>query len=388
MARERRTPYRCRVRDRLLHLLVRYGDPVLGATLAGLVVIQIAGVDAPLWAKAVTTACALLLGTAVAVRVRFPLILLSLLLALSLLGIALPKRLGDVAAIGLFLVLAIYTAAAHTGGRRALAAGGLTIALAVGAAIGDPEELNVAAVVFFSLVAGGPWVAGRVVRRRRLSEARLEREKLAAEAAIAEERTRIARELHDVVAHAISVIVLQARGGRKVLTEEPEEARHALDAIEHTASQALDEMRRLLGLLRESDEPLALAPRPTLAGLDDLIAQVRGAGLPVKLSVEGEPTELPPGVDLSAYRIVQEALTNALKHAGPATARVTVRYGRGELDLEVSDDGAGGEDGSGAGQGLAGIRERVAVFGGDVEAGSRPEGGYAVRARLPYASER
>jgi signal transduction histidine kinase len=115
---------------------------------------------------------------------------------------------------------------------------------------------------------------------------------------------------------------------------------------------------------------------------------VRDAGLPVELSIEGIATELPPGVDLSAYRIVQEALTNALKHAGPATARVTVRYRDGELDLEIADDGAGSANGGGAGHGLAGIRERVAVFGGDVQAGSRPEGGYAVRARLPYSSER
>ncbi len=190
------------------------------------------------------------------------------------------------------------------------------------------------------------------------------------------------------MAHAISVIVLQARGGRKLLDEEPDEARQALDAIERTASQALDEMRRLLGLLRESDEELALTPQPTLARLHDLVTHVRDAGLPVELAVEGEPTELPPGVDLSAYRIVQEALTNALKHAGPATARVTVRYGEGELDLEIADDGAGAGNGDGGGQGLTGIRERVAVFGGEVETGMRAEGGYAVRARLPYTSER
>jgi signal transduction histidine kinase len=231
-------------------------------------------------------------------------------------------------------------------------------------------------------------VIGRAIRHRRLREEKLEREKAEAEAAIAEERTRIARELHDVVAHAISVIVLQARGGRRLLATDPAEARQALDAIERTASQALAEMRRLLGLLRESDEQLALAPQPTLARLDDLVGQVREAGLPVEVAIEGTPLELPPGIDLSAYRIVQEALTNALKHAGPASARVTVRYGEGELELEVSDDGAGSGNGGGGGQGLAGIRERVAVFGGDVEAGSRPEGGYAVRARLPYASER
>jgi signal transduction histidine kinase len=190
------------------------------------------------------------------------------------------------------------------------------------------------------------------------------------------------------VAHAISVIVLQARGGRKVLDAEPEEARQALDAIERTAAQALGEMRRLLGLLRESDEEAALAPQPSLARLDELAAQVSAAGLQVELSIEGGPVELPPGVDLSAYRIVQEALTNALKHAGPATARVTVRYGEDGLDLEVSDDGVGSANGHAPGHGLTGIRERVAVFGGDVESGERADGGFAVRARLPYSNAR
>jgi signal transduction histidine kinase len=226
------------------------------------------------------------------------------------------------------------------------------------------------------------------VRRRRLNEARLEVEKEEAEAAIAEERARIARELHDIVAHAISVIVLQARGARRVIHAEPDEASMALDAIERTGSQALGEMRRLLGLLREGDEELAMAPQPTLGRLDELVAQVRAAGLPVELSIEGKPMELPPGVDLSAYRIVQEALTNALKHAGPATARVAVRYVDTGLEVEISDDGAGSGNGSGGGHGLAGIRERVTIFGGDVEAGAQPEGGYAVRAWLPYASAR
>jgi signal transduction histidine kinase len=147
-------------------------------------------------------------------------------------------------------------------------------------------------------------------------------------------------------------------------------------------------MRRLLGLLRENGEDLTLVPQPSIAHLDRLTSQVSAAGLPVELSIEGAPVELPPGVDLSAYRIVQEALTNALKHAGPATARVTVRYGADELDLEVSDDGRGSTNGGAPGHGLTGIRERVAVFGGDVEAGARTDGGFAVRARLPYSTTR
>jgi signal transduction histidine kinase len=205
---------------------------------------------------------------------------------------------------------------------------------------------------------------------------------------VADERTRIARELHDVVAHAISVTVVQARGGRRMLDESPDEARAAFDAIERTSTHALAEMRRLLGMLRESDDDLALAPQPSLTRLDALAEQVRAAGLPVEIAVEGDPVELPPGVDLSAYRIVQEALTNALKHAGPARARVRVRYAQEELELEITDDGAGNGDGGGSGHGLLGMRERVAVFGGELEAGVNAGGGYALRARLPIASAR
>ena len=376
------------MRDWFAQAFQRYGNIALGAGISTLAVIQLLGYDEPWWAKLAATLSVAALGVAASLRCRYPLLLLFLLVASIPLGMLLPKHFSDVEAIGFFVVLAIYSAAAHTGGRRAVVGGLLTVAVTVGSMVGDPEELNVSAVVFFAFISGGPWVAGRVVRRRRLSEARMEREKAAAEAAIVEERSRIARELHDVVAHAISVIVLQARGGRKLLDEEPDQARQALDAIDSTASQALGEMRRLLGLLRESDEQLALAPPPTLARLDDLVVSVRAAGLPVVLTIEGEPAELPPGVDLSAYRIVQEALTNALKHAGPASARVIVRFDDGALDVEVCDDGAGSGNGDGTGQGLVGIRERVAVFGGDVQAGPVPGGGYVVRARLPYASQR
>jgi signal transduction histidine kinase len=181
---------------------------------------------------------------------------------------------------------------------------------------------------------------------------------------------------------------LQARGGRRLLDSEPEETRGALDTIEHTGQQALVEMRRLVGLLRESDGELALAPQPTLSQLDHLIEQVRAAGLPVELTIEGSPVELPTGVDLSAYRIVQEALTNALKHAGPARARVSLRYAADGLEVDVADDGSGTGNGDGGGYGLDGIRERVSVYGGELEAGPRTEGGFAVHARLPYASER
>ena len=213
---------------------------------------------------------------------------------------------------------------------------------------------------------------------------RLEREReQKARLAVAEERVRIARELHDIVAHAISVIVVQAQAGQRVLEGEQASAREALGSIETTGRQALVEMRRLLGILRKEDRELALAPRPSLASSRRPRRRVREAGLPVELHVEGEAKQLPPGVDLSAYRIVQEALTNALKHAGPASAQVVVRYRPEEVELEISDDGRGFVDGRDDGHGLVGMRERAALVGGNVESGSNGGRGYTVRARLP-----
>jgi signal transduction histidine kinase len=374
------------MRDKLAGLVQKHGDLVLAVALTTVALAQISFLHESPGARLAAAAGVVALGLAAARRVQMPLLLLSLLIVLSAVGALLPKHLGDVEAIGLFVLLAIYSAAAHTGGRRAVLAGALTVVMGVAAMATDPEGINIAAVVFYALVIGAPWVAGRAIRRRRLNEQRLEQEKANAEAAIGEERSRIARELHDVVAHAISVMVLQARGGRRVVAGDPDEAREAFSVIERTGHQALEEMRRLLGMLRASDEELALAPQPSLAQLDALVGQVRAAGLPVEVAVEGEPADLPPGVDLSAYRIVQEALTNALKHAGPARARVTVSYGDDELRLEIVDDGDGSGDGQGSGHGLIGMRERVSIYGGDLRAGRRPGGGYALRASLPLPS--
>jgi signal transduction histidine kinase len=285
---------------------------------------------------------------------------------------------------------------AHTEGWQAAAGVLATLAVAVGALAGDPEGADLGSYVFFLLLVGGPWLAGRAIRHRRLSERSLEARAVAAErereerarAAVAEERVRIARELHDVVAHALSVIVVQARGGRRSIAGQPEEAREAFDSIEATGREALAEMRRLLGMLRRDDEALALSPQPSLRYLDALVAQVSEAGLPVELSVEGQAADLPPGIDLSAYRIVQEALTNAVKHAGAATARVVVRYGEHDLELEIADTGIGAATNDGEGHGLAGMRERVSLYGGKIEAGPRAGGGFAVRARLPLDSDR
>ena len=208
--------------------------------------------------------------------------------------------------------------------------------------------------------------------------------------ALEEERQRLARELHDVVAHSVSVMTVQAGGVRRLLRPEQEREREALLTIEETGRQALAEMRRMLGVLGGADDPAAapLAPQPGMSGLASLIRAVRDAGLQIEYRVKGEPAALPPGIDLSAYRIVQEALANALEHAGLARAKVEVRWGRDMLELEISDDGEGtGPNGDAAGQPLAGMRERVALCGGRLESGPRPGGGYFVRARLPVRED-
>jgi signal transduction histidine kinase len=206
----------------------------------------------------------------------------------------------------------------------------------------------------------------------------------AAERAVADERQRIARELHDVVAHSVSVMTVQAGAVRRLLHPDQERERLALETIEATGREALTEMRRLVGLLRDETATPDFAPQPSMRAIDVLLGTVREAGLPVDLVVEGAAVELPPGVDLAAYRVIQEALTNALKYAGPARACVTVRWKRSELELEVANDGTSepGGDGGG-GHGLVGLRERVSLVGGSIESGPREGGGFVVKAHLP-----
>jgi signal transduction histidine kinase len=243
-----------------------------------------------------------------------------------------------------------------------------------------------------TLILSLAWVFGVALgtrteqaRELRVRVEAAERERaFAAERATAEERARIARELHDVVAHSVSVMVVQASGVRRLLKEEQHREREALMSVEQIGRQALTEMRRMLGVMRTGEEqPPALAPQPGLQHLDRLIAQVEEAGLPVTLHVEGVRPELAPGVDLSAYRIVQEGLTNALKHAKGAHAEVTVHYDESAVRLEVADDGPGLNGADGMGHGLVGMRERVALYGGTLEAGPRDGGGFVLRAELP-----
>jgi signal transduction histidine kinase len=220
----------------------------------------------------------------------------------------------------------------------------------------------------------------------RVAEERARRTEAEAERAIQEERSRITRELHDVLAHSVSVMTVQASAVRRLLTPEQEREREALRTVEETGRQALSEMRRMLGIMRIEEEVPSLAPQPGLKTLPALVEQVRQSGLPVELTVEGEPVQLAAGVDLSAYRIVQEALTNTLKHAGrPAHAWVAVRYVGDDVEIEVADDGRNDGVSDGTGHGLVGMRERVAICGGELQSGPRPGGGFCISARLPVA---
>jgi signal transduction histidine kinase len=250
---------------------------------------------------------------------------------------------------------------------------------------------------FFTVVPGVAMIiCRRAIRDRELRAetlaeraALLEREReLRAQEAVAEERARIARELHDLVAHNVSVMVVQAGAERHALPEGQESTREALSSIEQSGRQALAEARRLLGMLRPGDEHEELAPQPSIDQIDFLVEQIERAGLPVKLDIEGDPVPLPAGVDLCAYRVVQEGLTNALKHAGPAHAEVLLRYTGGGLDVRVRDDGRGlaEPNGDGAGHGLIGMRERVALYGGEIRTGPRGNGGgFEISAHIPLA---
>jgi signal transduction histidine kinase len=245
--------------------------------------------------------------------------------------------------------------------------------------------------VFIPLVFGVSWLAGFALREHaeqaeaaevRAAEAERGRE-AAARIAVAEERLRTARELHDIVAHAVSVMVLQVGAVRHKLPDALAEEADALRGVERTGRTALTEVRRLLGAIRRDGGEVELAPQQGLDGLDSLFEEVGRAGLPVRQHVDGDPFPLPRVIDLSAYRIVQEALTNALKHARASHADVTVRYHPGELEVEVVDDGAAAATVDGVGYGLVGIRERVKIYGGEMNAGAAPGGGFKLTARLP-----
>jgi len=337
----------------------------------------------------------LVLTLALAWRRRAPLAVVLTYAAAAALGTALGAGIFDgEPPLGAALVtgaIAFYSVGAHAAERPALAGLALGI-LGLWTTVVVSDHRDLASYLFSAgLVALSPWLAGRTSRARTLRIEALDRERDGrARTAVAEERQRIARELHDVVAHGLVVMVVQAQGARRILDQDPERAREALRAIEQTGQTALEEMRRSLGILREAAASAELAPQPTLGDLDGLLDEMRRAGLVVDLRIEGERRALAEGVDRSAYRIVQEALTNTIKHAGLVPTRVTVVYGDDDLRLEIVDDGPGPPDaGDGTGEGghgLVGMRERVRLYGGDLEARRENGHGFVVRARIPLTS--
>lgn len=378
----------------LRQLLRRYGDAALAVAIAVLFAAEVLSWDAAELPEAVVTS--VLAGLALAWRRKavLPAFLIATVGSWGTLRFADGI---DNDSVGFLLVffVSIYSLGRWTRGTAVWVGAVFVLVYIVGFVVGDANaqgesmtSIDPGDIGFATLFVGTPWAAGVAIRMRRERERTLVVEN---EQAVARERARIARELHDVVSHAISVTVLQARGGRAMVGHDEDAVRRALDAIEQTNTAALSDMRRLLAVLRDTDSDdgdARAAPQPSLANLERLVDQVRGAGLPIELSIEGVPGPVPPGVDLSAYRIVQEALTNVMKHSGEgSTARVTVAYSADDLRVTIADDGQGAAAPPGGGHGLAGIRERVAVVGGTVVAEPGATGGFEVRAHLPYALE-
>ena len=341
--------------------------------------------------KGLTTPLPLLLALPLFWRRSRALLVVTLVIS----GVVLQAVATGNSAEGIELIVAVGVAAysAGTYSERPRALIGLAV-LAVGYAIYALEDHNIRsgrtgelwAGAFFGIGVLVAWLIGtfvRASRERATLEAAAAARESAAQDAVAEERARLARELHDIVSHNLSVVVLQAGGARAQGDHAPA---GTLEKIERSSREALVEMRRLLGVLRDDPDGAALAPQPGISQLEALATTMRAAGLPVQLTIDGDYDHLPPALDLSAYRIVQEALTNTLKHAGAAHVRVEIRRRPDALTIDVVDDGTSkaSHDQPGTGHGLVGMRERVVLFGGTLDAAPRPEGGFAVHARLPF----
>jgi signal transduction histidine kinase len=294
----------------------------------------------------------------------------------------------DAGTAGVAMLFALYSVGRHVTDDRWswTALGGALVLVAISSLV---DAVTVAQIGFGLVLTFVVWYLGRRLRIRGERAVLLEREQAAeARRAVAEERTRIARELHDVVAHRVSLMTVQAGAAKTIAADDPERASQAMHAVETAGRQALDELRHLLGVLRPEADGDALGPQPGLAEVPRLVDQFRAAGLEVSLTMNGAQTELPARVDLSAYRIVQEALTNALKHAGPgARTEVRLHTDRRGVDIEVLDDGRGGTILAGSGHGIVGMRERALLLGGRLDASPRPGGGFHVVAHLPLRQE-
>jgi signal transduction histidine kinase len=338
----------------------------------------------------VNAALAVLLDGLVVLRRRAPLVALALMLPV---GIAQTTYAEASAFFSGFVpvVLIVCSAAIHAPRRWSLAAtawalGGLIAIIALAPDLRMTNELPFSGPIIILA-----WALGRYLRARdqRAHTAEAEAATLAAasERVLEEERARIARELHDVIAHSVSVMVVQAGAARTLLIDDTAAAREALLAVERSGRQALEEVRRLLGILRRDQREAELLPQPGLDAAHVLVDQVRATGLPVALDVDGSPRPLAPGVDLSAYRILQEALTNTVKHANASSASVRLRFSPAAVEVEIEDDGRGPVPNGNGGHGLIGMRERVELYGGELETGPREGGGFRVRARLPLETE-
>jgi signal transduction histidine kinase len=348
------------------------------------------GVTGPRWVNVLLAAA---LSLVLLWRRNHPLAAALALTAIGLPMAALVTDPSELVATFFPLLILAYGGGRYAEGRTGLAVLAVLVVAVVGVAL--PSEVRTAADFYFpALIVLLCWLGGRTVRLRTRHAAELheaaalaadQREREARQA-VADERRRIAREMHDVVAHSISIMVVQAGGARRILAADPDRAERAAGRIRHAGSEALAEMDILLGVLESAPERERAT---TLDALDDLVARTREAGLPVTLRARGTRRPLPAGAEQAVYRVVQEALTNAIKHAGGATTRVELTWGEDALELRVTDDGDGGAgpELAGGGHGLVGMRERIRLHGGELEAGPRPGGGFEVVARLPVERE-
>jgi signal transduction histidine kinase len=343
---------------------------------------------------AVTLVFAVLTPVPLAFAWRAPLASLLAVDLLFLLDALLGGRLLNDSQVAVFLcVVGIFLVGLRASTRDLVVGGVAAVGVLTATSVLEGVSGDMASgIAWVSIVPVGiPALAGWVLRsrnalNRRLDEQAREIESNRAEreaAAVRGERTRIARELHDVVAHDVSVMLVQAAAAKRTVPADPERARGAIAAVEDTGREALGELRRLLGVLRRGDEELALAPQPSLERIGALVQRMRATGLPVELEVAGDPIHLPPGVDAAAFRIVQEALVNVARHAAATRAIVRVDYEPRAVELVISDDGGGADGPIRDGRGLVNLRERVALYGGDLHAGRRRPRGFELRARLP-----
>jgi signal transduction histidine kinase len=382
----------------VLDVHIHRSDVLVAAAVVALVQLDLLLIERPAQGAAVTAAAGVALGLVLVLRRRAPLLLAVLAGVLLVAQSAAGGQLTSMVSTGIVGMGVMFSTGLELPRRPAVVGAGAFLAATWIELVVDARSAYplLSDLVFTGvIVVGLPWFAGRALRERReradelqalAAQLSAEREH-SAHLAVLDERNRIAREMHDVVAHSVSLMVVQAGAARRMIESEPDRSRAALLAAEDAGRQALAELRRVLGLLRGSPDPVELEPQPGLAQLEPLVERARASGLDVEVSVRGCPRELPAGVDLAVYRVVQEALTNTLKHAGAARALVDLDWSDDSLALAVVDDGAGAAvPAQRSGHGLLGMRERVAAYGGEVEAGPEQPGGFAVRARIPLES--